>query len=78
MKLTTSTYSRTKSQFDLDAYQKTPITVKLTNLSTQPEERQEWGKDAYYRAVFSFDNVQKLNILPGMTGRVRLQGGQIE
>ncbi|MFY8298986.1 HlyD family secretion protein [Pseudoalteromonas sp. SS15] len=62
----------------LDAYQKTPITAKLTNLSTQPEERKEWGKDAYYRAVFSFDETQKLKILPGMTGRVRLQGGQSE
>ena len=62
----------------LDAYQDTPIIAKLTDLSTQPEEQQDWGKDAYYRAVFSFDKTQQLKILPGMTGRVYLQGGENE
>lgn len=62
----------------LDAYQNTLLTAKLSNISTQPEERKEWGKDAYYRAVFSFENTQQLKILPGMTGRVEVQGGSNE
>ena len=62
----------------LDAYQNTPITAKLTELATQPEERKEWGKDAYYRAVFSFEKVAQLQVLPGMTGRVHLKGGNNE
>lgn len=28
----------------LDAYQDTPLTTKLSDLSTQPEERKEWVK----------------------------------
>jgi len=59
----------------LDAYQDTPLTAKLSDISTQPEERKEWGKDAYYRAKFTFDDTQQLKILPGMTGRVVVQGG---
>ncbi len=62
----------------LDAYQNTPIIAQLSDLSTQPEEQKDWGKDAYYRAVFTFDKTQQLKILPGMTGRVDLQGGEDE
>ncbi|MDE3270904.1 HlyD family secretion protein [Pseudoalteromonas sp. G4] len=62
----------------LDAYQDTPLTAKLSDISTQPEERKEWGKDAYYRAKFTFDDTQQLKILPGMTGRVVVQGGSNE
>ncbi|WP_105172354.1 HlyD family secretion protein [Pseudoalteromonas sp. T1lg24] len=62
----------------LDAYQDTPLTAKLSDISTQPEERKEWGKDAYYRAVFEFEDTQQLKILPGMTGRVVVQGGSNE
>lgn len=66
-----------KVSLTLDAYQKSPLQATLTNLSTQPEERQQWGKDAYFRAQFEF-NADALKVLPGMTGRIEIQGSNHE
>jgi multidrug efflux pump subunit AcrA (membrane-fusion protein) len=62
-----------KANLTLDAYQLTPISAILTEVSTQPEERKEWGNDVYYRAVFQFENVDNLKILPGMSGQLELE-----
>jgi len=62
-----------KANLTLDAYQFTPISAILTEVSTQPEERKEWGNDVYYRAVFQFENVDNLKILPGMSGQLELE-----
>lgn len=61
-----------KANLTLDAYQLTPMSAVLTEISTQPEARKEWGNDVYYRAVFQFKNTDKLKILPGMSGQLEL------
>jgi len=61
-----------KANLILDAYQLSPIPAVLTNISTQPEARKEWGNDVYYRATFEFKNANKLKILPGMSGQLEL------
>lgn len=62
-----------KANLTLDAYQLTPMFATLTEISTQPEERKEWGNDVYYRATFQFKNTDKLKILPGMSGQLELK-----
>lgn len=59
-----------KATLTLDAYQNIPMQAQLTDISTQPEERKEWGNDVYYRTTFSFENPQKVKILPGMSGQI--------
>lgn len=50
-----------------DAFPRQIITAKLIEISTQPEERKEWGTGVYYRAVFEFSNTKALALLPGMS-----------
>lgn len=59
-----------KATLLLDAYSQTPMDAQLTEISTQPEARKEWGNDVYYRTKFSFKNTAKLKILPGMSGQI--------
>lgn len=61
-----------KANLTLDAYMKTPMSATLTEISTQPEARKEWGNDVYYRATFEFKNTHDLKILPGMSGQLEL------
>ncbi|MEO2267307.1 HlyD family efflux transporter periplasmic adaptor subunit [Pseudoalteromonas sp. YIC-656] len=55
-----------------DAHLNTRHQATLTELSTQPEERSQWGEDAYFRARFDFDNSQISALLPGMSARLAI------
>ncbi|MGB1298427.1 MAG: HlyD family secretion protein [Psychrobium sp.] len=57
----------------LDAYLKQPMQTTLTEISTQPEARKEWGNDVYYRTKFAFSNPNELKILPGMSGQISFE-----
>ena len=57
-----------------DAFPQVQLSARLSKLSTQPEERKEWGNDVYYRSVFSFDQPSELNLLPGMSAQLTLTG----
>jgi multidrug resistance efflux pump len=57
-----------------DAFPEKNLTGKLTNISTQPEERKEWGKGVYYRSVFDFDGLSTLTLLPGMSVQLEFSG----
>ena len=57
-----------------DAHPHVHLSARLSKLSTQPEERKEWGNDVYYRSVFSFEQPSKLNLLPGMSAQLTLLG----
>ncbi|CAM3746183.1 MULTISPECIES: HlyD family secretion protein [Pseudoalteromonas] len=55
-----------------DAYLQQPLQATLTEISTQPEERLQWGKDAYFRARFNF-SAPKLTLLPGMSAKLTIR-----
>ena len=61
-----------KALLVFDAHLQHQYDATLTALSTQPEERSQWGKDAYFRARFDFDNSQISALLPGMSARLAL------
>ncbi|TVU85396.1 HlyD family efflux transporter periplasmic adaptor subunit [Pseudoalteromonas neustonica] len=54
-----------------DAYLQQPLNATLSEISTQPEERLQWGKDAYFRTRFNF-NAQNLKLLPGMSAKLTI------
>jgi hypothetical protein len=55
-----------------DAFPKQQFPAKLIHLSTQPEERKNWGSDVYFKANFSFDSPASLKLLPGMSALLEL------
>jgi len=60
--------------FKLDAFPKYNLVASLKEISSQPEERKEWGSDVYYRAVFSFTADKALTLLPGMSAQLEFTG----
>ncbi|WP_440056835.1 HlyD family secretion protein (plasmid) [Pseudoalteromonas sp. T1lg65] len=66
-----------KTQITFDAYPNNVISSEISELSTQPEERQEWGQGMYYRAKLTFEQ-NLLPLLPGMSGVITLQGAHHE
>lgn len=60
-----------QAQLLFDAYLQQPLQAKLTEISTQPEERLQWGKDAYFRARFNF-SASGLKLLPGMSAKLTI------
>ncbi len=59
-----------------DAFPLQPLTAKLTEISTQPDERKEWGNDVYFRSHFEFNNSSNLSLLPGMSAQLELIGAE--
>lgn len=55
-----------------DAYPGKHFTATLTDVSEQPEQRKDWGDDAYFRATFEFDMSQDITLLPGMSAQLEL------
>jgi len=64
----------TSVDFKLDAFPEYNLKAKLEEISSQPEERKEWGRDVYYRAVFSFIADEALTLLPGMNAQLEFTG----
>jgi multidrug resistance efflux pump len=64
----------TSVDFKLDAFPQFDFIAKLTEISSQPEERKEWGGGVYYRAVFSFAVDEELTLLPGMSAQLEFKG----
>jgi multidrug efflux pump subunit AcrA (membrane-fusion protein) len=64
----------TSVDFKLDAFPQFDFIAKLTEMSSQPEERKEWGGGVYYRAVFSFVVDEELTLLPGMSAQLEFKG----
>ncbi len=62
------------AKLTFDAFPEANLTAKLTEISTQPEERKEWGKGVYYRSIFEFDALSKLTLLPGMSVQLEFEG----
>ena len=60
-------------QLRFDAFPDDTQLATLSELSTQPEERKEWGNDVYFRALFTFDANDKLTLLPGMSAQLELE-----
>jgi multidrug resistance efflux pump len=63
-----------QADFRLDAFPQYKLSAQLSEISSQPEERKEWGGDVYYRAVFSFVANKKLTLLPGMSAQLEFTG----
>lgn len=59
--------SGSKFQVVMDSHKQTPIDAKFKEISTQPDQDTN-----SYAASLTFDKPQQLNLLPGMTGRVKL------
>ncbi|GHG04206.1 HlyD family secretion protein [Thalassotalea marina] len=59
-----------------DAYPQFQFNSNLESISTQPEERKEWGGDVYYRLQFPLQGNQSFPILPGMSVQIEMQGEQ--
>jgi len=66
------------AKLTLDAFPLTPLTAQLTEISTQPEERKEWGSDVYYRALFEFERDESITLLPGMSVQLEFKGDDSE
>ena len=64
-------------QLIFDAFPDQPLTATVTELSTQPEERKEWGRDVYFRTVFSFPANDSLKLLPGMSAQLELLSTEV-
>ena len=60
--------------FKLDAFPQHKLVATLQEISSQPEERKEWGGDVYYRTVFSFIEDKALTLLPGMSAQLEFTG----
>ncbi len=67
----------TEVDFKLDAFPQYNLVATLQEISSQPEERKEWGGDVYYRAVFSFTIDVGLTLLPGMSAQLEFTGVSI-
>jgi multidrug resistance efflux pump len=63
-----------RAKITLDAFPDARIVGKLIQVSTQPEERKEWGKGVYYRSVFEFDEVSTQTLVPGMSVQLEFEG----
>lgn len=64
----------TSVDFKLDAFPQHNLVATLEEISSQPEERKEWGGDVYYRSVFSFKAEKALTLLPGMSAQLEFTG----
>jgi len=67
----------TSVDFKLDAFPQYNLSAILQEISSQPEERKEWGRDVYYRAIFSFTADNSLTLLPGMSAQLEFTGATI-
>jgi len=67
----------TSVDFKLDAFPQHNLVATLEEISSQPEERKEWGGDVYYRSVFSFKADKALTLLPGMSAQLEFTGVNI-
>lgn len=68
----------TEVNFKLDAFPQNNLVANLQEISSQPEERKEWGGDVYYRAVFSFSADETLTLLPGMSAQLEFSGVNVD
>ncbi len=59
--------SQSQFQVVMDSHKQVPIAAKFKEISTQPDQDTN-----SYQASLTFDKPQQLNLLPGMTGRVKL------
>lgn len=64
-----------RAKLILDAYPESVLMTKLMKVSTQPEERKEWGTDVYYRSTFEFESPPELILIPGMSAQLEFVGG---
>jgi hypothetical protein len=62
-----------KANLIFDAFPTQILLANLDDISTQPEERKEWGNDVYYRTVFSFLPNDSITPLPGMSVLLKLK-----
>jgi len=53
-----------------DSYLERRIPARLTDVATQPQQRQQLGPGLYYRLVFKFIEMPELELLPGMGARI--------
>ncbi|MEF1290710.1 efflux RND transporter periplasmic adaptor subunit [Vibrio sp. M260118] len=59
--------SESQFQVVMDSHKQMPIDAKFKEISTQPDQDTN-----SYQASLTFEKPQQLNLLPGMTGRVKL------
>ncbi|WP_448548009.1 HlyD family secretion protein [Thalassotalea fusca] len=58
----------------LDAYPAHTFSASIDEISTQPEERKDWGNDVYYRVRFQFERQPDISLVPGMSVQIALAG----
>ena len=63
-----------KANIKLDAYPERSFKAEITDVSTQPEERKEWGNDVYYRVILAFNTEPNIALLPGMSAQIAFEG----
>lgn len=61
-----------KVELVFDAFSDQLMQASLAEISTQPQEQQQWGKDAYFRTRFNFTPLPALSLLPGMSAKLTL------
>jgi multidrug resistance efflux pump len=59
----------------LDAYPNKSYTGRIARLSKQSERKPQWSKSAYFPAVIEFEEMPKVDLLPGMSVRLEIDKG---
>lgn len=68
----------TTAKLTFDAFPSLEQSAQLVEISTQPEEKKEWGKGVYYRTVFNFVANKDMTLLPGMSAQLEFAGAADE
>jgi len=55
------------AQLSFDAFPGQKFLANFVSVTTQPEERKNWGNDVYYKATYRFTAPPTLKLLPGMS-----------
>jgi HlyD family secretion protein len=69
--------STLQAELSFDAFAEQKFTATLTSISTQPEERKNWGNDVYYKANYTFSGASTLKLLPGMSALLTLSRSNV-
>lgn len=61
-----------KATMTFDAFPKQQFSTQVIDVSSQPEERTDWGEDVYYRLLFALKDISDFDVLSGMSVQIEL------
>lgn len=61
-----------KATMIFDAFPDKQFPTEVIEISSQPEERTDWGEDVYYKLLFTLNNIADFDVLSGMNVQIEL------